>query len=226
MDHSFNERVQQMLIQIVPFFMAIVFHEFGHGFVAKLWGDRTATDAGRLTLNPLAHIDPIGTVALPILNMVTGFPLFIGWAKPVPINPTRFRKYRPGLFWVAIAGPATNIIMAFLSALFLCAFLKWAPEDFSLYRPIAMMANVGIQINFVLAIFNLFPLPPLDGSKILESFLNYNATQILRQLERYSFFILIALLWSGAFSVIERPVNFLHHIAMAVGQAVFAINLG
>ncbi len=225
MDNSFNERVQQMLIQIVPFFMAIVFHEVGHGFIAKQWGDKTASDAGRLTLNPLVHIDPIGTVLIPVVNMVTGIPLLFGWAKPVPINPTRFRKYRQGLFWVALAGPATNVIMAFLSALFLCAFVKWAPEDFALYRPIAMMAAVGIQINFVLALFNLFPLPPLDGGKILESFLSYNATQVLRSVERYSFFILLALLWSGAFSVIERPVTFMTHLAMGIGQMVFNVNL-
>jgi Zn-dependent protease len=225
MDNSFDVRVQQMLIQIVPFFMAIVIHEFGHGYVAKLWGDRTATDAGRLTLNPLVHVDPIGTIAIPVINMVTGIPFLFGWAKPVPINPSRFRKYRPGLFWVALAGPGSNILMAFLSAFFLCAFVKWAPETFSLYRPIAMMAMVGVQINFVLALFNLFPLPPLDGGRILESFLSYNGNQVLRKIERYSFFILLALLWSGAFSVIERPVNFMTHIAVGVAQGAFGINL-
>jgi Zn-dependent protease len=225
MDHSFNERVQQMLIQIVPFFMAIVFHEFGHGFIAKQWGDNTASDAGRLTLNPIVHIDPIGTVLIPVINIVTGIPLLFGWAKPVPINPSRFRKYRQGLFWVSLAGPATNIIMAFLSAFFLCAFVKWAPEDFSLYRPIAMMAMVGIQLNFVLALFNLFPLPPLDGGKILESFLSASATQVLRSVERYSFFILIALLWSGAFQILSGPVEFMTHLAVAAGQMVFNVSL-
>src|SRR5690606_13523884 len=108
MDSSgFELRIQQMMIQIVPFFAAIVFHEFAHGWMAKRWGDTTATDAGRLTLNPVAHIDPIGTVAIPVMNMITGIPLLFGWAKPVPINPSRFKKYRPGLFWVSLAGPGS-----------------------------------------------------------------------------------------------------------------------
>ncbi len=218
---DFNERVQQMLIQIVPFFMAIVFHEFGHGFVAKMWGDRTATDAGRLTLNPLVHIDPIGTVAIPIINMVTGIPLLFGWAKPVPINPTRFRKYRQGLFWVSMAGPGTNFIIGFFSALMFGAFVKFVPQDFSLFEPIYKMMIAAIQINFALGLFNLLPIPPLDGAKILESFLGYNATQMLRQAERYSFFILIALLWSNALAFLGIPITFLTHLALDVSSVFF-----
>lgn len=217
------ERVQQMTIQIVPFFMAIVFHEFGHGLAAKLWGDRTATDAGRLTLNPLAHIDPIGTVAIPVLNMVTGIPLLFGWAKPVPINPTRFRKYRAGLFWVSLAGPGTNIVIGFFAALIFGALYKFVPPDFSLYEPIMRMAIAAIQINFALALFNLLPIPPLDGAKIIESFLNYNGTQILRQLERYSFFILIALLWSNALSFLGGPISVLTHFALNFSQMIFGL---
>ena len=218
------ERIQQMTIQIVPFFMAIVIHEFAHGFVAKLWGDRTATDAGRLTLNPLAHVDPIGTVAIPMLNMITGIPLLFGWAKPVPINPSRFRKYRPGLFWVSLAGPGINIIVGFFSALMFGLFYKFVPSDFSLYEPLLRMMIAAIQINFALALFNLLPLPPLDGAKILESFAGYETGQILKQVERYSFFILIALLWSNALSFLSAPIGFLTQLALSFSQAVFGLN--
>ena len=224
MDISLAERVQQMTIQIVPFFLAIVFHEFGHGWIAKVWGDNTASDEGRLTLNPLVHVDPIGTVAIPMLNMITGIPLLFGWAKPVPINPSRFRKYRQGLFWVSIAGPGINVIVGFLSAILFGAFYKFVNSDFSLYEPLMKMLIASVQINFALALFNLLPIPPLDGSKILESFLNYEATQMLKQVERYSFFILIALLWSNALSFLGGPITAMTHAALGISQMIFGMN--
>lgn len=225
MDPTLVERVQQMTIQIVPFFMAIVFHEFGHGLVAKIWGDNTATDAGRLTLNPIVHIDPIGTLAIPMINMITGIPLLFGWAKPVPINPTRFRHYRQGLFWVSIAGPGINVIVGFFSAILFGVFYKYVTPDFSLYEPLLKMMIAAININFALALFNLLPIPPLDGSKVLESFLNYNGTQVLKQFERYSFFILIALLWSNALSFLNGPITYMTHAALGITQAIFGLNL-
>lgn len=224
MDFALAERVQQMTIQIVPFFMAIVFHEFGHGLIAKVWGDDTATAAGRLTLNPLVHVDPIGTVAIPMINMVTGIPLLFGWAKPVPINPSRFRKYRQGLFWVSIAGPGINVFVGFVSALAFGVFYKYVTPEFALYEPLLKMMIASIQINFALALFNLLPIPPLDGSKILESFLSYDGTQMLRQVERYSFFILIALLWSNALSFLNGPITLMTHAALGISQALFGLS--
>lgn len=224
MDFDLAERVQQMTIQIVPFFMAIVFHEFGHGLVAKIWGDNTATDAGRLTLNPIVHIDPIGTLAIPMLNMITGIPLLFGWAKPVPINPSRFKHYRQGLFWVSIAGPGINVIVGFISALLFGVFYKYVTPEFSLYEPLLKMMIAAININFALALFNLLPIPPLDGAKVLESFLDYNGTQMLKQVERYSFFILIALLWSNALSFLNGPISYMTHAALGITQAIFGLN--
>ncbi|MBC7386106.1 MAG: site-2 protease family protein [Cryobacterium sp.] len=218
-------RVQQMMIQIVPFFGAIVFHEFGHGWMAKRWGDRTATDAGRLTLNPLVHIDPIGTVAIPIMNMVTGIPLLFGWAKPVPINPNRFRSYRQGLFWVSMAGPGSNIILGFFSAILFSIFYKFIPENFFLYEPLVKMTIAAVQINFALAIFNLLPLPPLDGAKIVESIGNHQTAQILRQVERFSFIILLALLWSNALSFLGGPILLMTHFALNLSTSLFGITL-
>ncbi len=212
-----------MTIQIVPFFMAIVFHEFGHGIVAKYWGDNTAKDAGRLTLNPIPHIDPIGTVAIPMINMITGIPLLFGWAKPVPINPSRFRKYRQGLFWVSLAGPGANVIVAFATAIGLGIFVRYVPETFSLHEPVQRMMGAAIQINFALALFNLLPLPPLDGSKIIESFIGYNGTQFMRKIEQYSFFILLGLLWFNVLSFLNGPISFFTHIALWVAQSVFGL---
>lgn len=222
---TFQARVQMMILQIVPFFMAIVFHEFGHGWMAKKWGDNTATVSGRLTLNPLAHIDPIGTVLIPVINMVTGFPLFFGWAKPVPINPNRFRKYRPGLFMVSLAGPAVNVILGFFFALAFAAFLRFVPDNFTLYKPLALMIQYAISINFMLAAFNLLPIPPLDGAKILESFVGYNGARIMAELERYSFIILLALLWFNLLSFLQGPVIAMTQFAMGIGMRLFGIAL-
>lgn len=221
MDFDFQSRLQMAFLQIVPFFMAIVFHEFGHGWMANKWGDRTALDSGRLTLNPAAHIDPIGTLLIPMINMVTGIPLMFGWAKPVPINPSRFRKYRPGLFWVALSGPGANFVLAFLSAVVWAILVRWLPEDFVFYKELIGMTQVAIQINFALAFFNLLPLPPLDGSRMLESFLGYEATQKLRVIESYSFFILIALLWSGVLNFLGGPIYYFSNLfAKAAFMAV------
>src|SRR5690348_616427 len=136
---SFAERIQVLSIQLVPFIMAVVFHEYAHGFIANQWGDPTAKKMGRLTLNPIPHMDPYGTLIFPIINMLTGMNLLFGWARPVPINPTHFRKYRPALFWVSIAGPGMNFILAFLSAFAFCAIQAWLPRSFYLFEPLLAM---------------------------------------------------------------------------------------
>lgn len=220
---DFSVNIQRFAVQFVPFMIAVVFHEWAHGFIAHRWGDSTAKDEGRLTLNPLAHIDPMGTVLFPAINMITGIPLLIGWAKPVPINPTRFRKYRPGLFWVSIAGPAMNFLIAFLCACVFVAMIKFVPHDFYLFDPLVAMARVGVSLNFWLALFNLIPLPPLDGSKIIQSFLSYNATQKYETLAAYSFYIFIALLLTGALSVLMYPVNVLTSITLGIAGLIFGL---
>jgi Zn-dependent protease len=219
--------IQLLSVQMVPFIMAVVFHEYAHGWVANKWGDTTAKDQGRLTLNPVPHMDPIGTVAFPLINMLSGMNLLIGWAKPVPINPSRFRKYRPGLFWVSLAGPGMNVLLAFLSAVALVSIVFWMPRDFYLYDPLHKMAQTSIVLNYWLAVFNLIPLPPLDGSKIVESFLSYDATRKYESIAQYSFFILMALLLSGALSVLSEPIFFLAsgtaNLVAMVMAAVFGI---
>ncbi len=220
---SFAERMQMISIQIVPFFLAVVAHEFGHGYVAYRWGDTTAKDAGRLTLNPLPHLDPIGTVLFPLINMISGMTLLFGWARPVPIDPRLFKKYRPGLFWVSFAGPGMNFLLALFSAAIFCAMRLWVPEDFYLHKPLISMAAISISINYALGIFNLIPLPPLDGSKMIQSFLPHHWAMKYESLTRFSLFILIALLLTGALSVLRYPIVFATELTLYGMALVFQL---
>jgi Zn-dependent protease len=194
--------------------------------VAYRWGDTTAKSQGRLTLNPLSHIDPIGTLLFPIINMVSGMSLLIGWAKPVPINPNRFKKYRAGLVWVSLAGPGMNFILAIVSAALGCAIELWVPEDFYLFEPLVKMAYVSIQMNFMLGIFNLIPLPPLDGSKVIEAFLPYEAARKYESIAQYSYLILILLMFSGAFSYLGYPIYLLYRNTLVIMRSIFGLTTG
>ena len=220
---SLSQNVMVLAIQFVPFMIAVVFHEFAHGYIARQWGDTTAQDQGRLTLNPVPHIDPLGTLVFPILMMLSGLHFLIGWAKPVPINPTRFRKYRPGLFWVSLAGPGMNFLLAVVSAILLCVLLKFSTPDFYFYEPLTEMAKMSVGLNIMLGLFNLIPLPPLDGSKIVESFLSYNATQTYEKIAPYSFFILIALLMTGLLNVLSPVTYFLANGIFALVGPIFGL---
>ncbi|MBI4925876.1 MAG: site-2 protease family protein [Bdellovibrio sp.] len=222
-DHSLTDRLQMMLIQAVPFVMAIVFHEFAHGFVANKFGDTTAKNMGRLTLNPLPHLDPIGTILFPAINMILGINLLFGWARPVPINPTQFTKYRAGLFWVSLAGPGMNFLLAIISSLMFCLINHYIPANFYLYEPLIAMAYISISLNYALAIFNLIPLPPLDGSKMVESFLSYETARKYEAISQYSFFILLGLLWIGAFQMLTYPINFLTQVTLYLASAFFGL---
>lgn len=220
-----QEGLQRLGYQFVPFLLAVVGHEFGHGLMAYFWGDHTAKDSGRLTLNPIPHLDPIGTVLFPVINMVSGIPILFGWAKPVPIDPKRFRKFRPGLFWVALAGPGANFIMAFMCALILVLMVKFVPHDFILFKEFSAMLEIGVFINYGLGFFNLIPLPPLDGGRIIESQLSYPAQQKFEQLSQYSFFILIALMFTGVLSLLSKPIMFMGNITIGIMAQLFGIPL-
>lgn len=225
---SFAEGIQRLSIQFVPFFMAVIFHEFAHGFVAHRWGDDTAKNAGRLTLNPIPHVDPIGTILFPLINMAAGTSFLFGWARPVPINPSRFKKFRAGLFWVSFAGPGMNFLLALFSAIVFYGMQLWVPHDFYLFEPLTGMTLAAIPLNIALGVFNLIPLPPLDGSKIVEAFLPYEAARKYESIAQYSFFILIGLLMTGAFRVLEFPIRLgtllvLDSVAIAFGLPKVAL---
>jgi Zn-dependent protease len=167
----------------IPLLYSIIFHELAHGWVAYRMGDPTAKLLGRLSLNPLKHLDPVGTIML----FVFGF----GWAKPVPVNFGRLRDRRKGMIWVSAAGIITNMLLAF-SALFLTRLLSLPPSS----MPAELLYYLA-QINIMLAAFNLIPLPPLDGSKILMGFASPNVQNFFFRIERYGLFIVIALLYFG-----------------------------
>lgn len=224
MDH-FQAGLQRLGYQFVPFLLAVVGHEFGHGFVANLWGDKTAKDAGRLTLNPIPHLDPIGTLLFPIINMVAGVNLLFGWAKPVPIDPRQFRKFRPGLFCVAIAGPFSNFLIAFFCAFLMCALVKFVEPTFFFYEELKTMLEIGVFINYGLGFFNLLPFPPLDGSKIVESMLPYPAMLKYEKLSQYSIVLLLVLMFTGAISYLNGPILFLGTFTLRLVSALFGVTL-
>jgi Zn-dependent protease len=216
-----NLDFEQLALQFVPFMAAVVFHEFAHGWMANRWGDSTALRAGRLTLNPAPHIDPFGTVIFPMISMLGSFPILFGWARPVPIDPGKFKKYRPGLFWVSFAGPLMNVVLAIVSALVLMGMRRFVPETFSLFYPLHEMARVSVLMNVALAVFNLLPLPPLDGSKMIEAFLPYNATRAYESFAQYSFYIFLALMMTGALRFLLIPAQWLAQAILIGAATVF-----
>ena len=192
--------LQTLLIWIIPILFAITLHEAAHGWVASKFGDHTARMMGRVTLNPVKHIDPVGTILVPaaLLIMSTGF--IFGWAKPVPINFNALRSPKSGMIWVALAGPGANLIMAI--GWLLVFFLAIKMNIPILQR----MADAGILINILLAVFNLLPIPPLDGSRVISALLPNPLAYKYNQLEQYGLFILIGLMYFGGFAKIVKPM--------------------
>ncbi len=201
--------IQKIAAAALPILFAITVHEAAHGYVAKYFGDLTAERMGRITLNPLKHIDPIGTLVLPLISLMLGGILF-GWAKPVPVNFANLRHPKKDMLWVAMAGPASNFLMALCWG-FLRVRLDLFPpsaQDFLLY-----MSEAGIQINLVLMVLNLIPLPPLDGGRMAISLLPMQAAIAYSRIERYGMLILISLLFTGVLNMILWPaVSLLRHL--------------
>lgn len=187
-------------ILIVVFLIAVILHEVAHGWVAWKLGDPTAKLAGRLTLNPIAHIDPIGTIFFPMILILTGAPIIFGWAKPVPINFSLLRNPKQGMLWVSAAGIITNLLLAIGFSI----LLRLGLFPYNSYGWVFL--NYGILINLVLAVFNAIPIPPLDGSRVVLGFLPPNLARSYMQMERYGFVILIGLLWLGILGRIIWPV--------------------
>lgn len=183
-------------LRIPALLIAITFHEYAHARMAYYFGDTTAKNQGRMNLNPINHLDPIGTIMI----LLVGF----GWAKPVPINPYRFSQYRSGLRWVSFAGPLSNLILAFISLL--CYYLLLTYGLITYGNLFSLFLEVLVTLNIMLAIFNLLPIPPLDGSKILMSFLPDSYLGYYQQLERYAPIILILFIVTGAFRFIIIPL--------------------
>ena len=192
---DFPNLIQTVLIYALPVLFAITVHEAAHGYVARHFGDHTAYMMGRLTLNPLKHIDPIGTIAMPLLlYFATSGAFLFGYAKPVPVDFGQLRHPKRDMVWVALAGPASNFIQAILWALFLVVALAFGVQE----RFFLDMARAGVLVNLVMWAFNLFPLPPLDGGRVLAGLLPRGKAQVLlARIEPFGFFIVMGLVIAG-----------------------------
>ena len=203
--------LRELAIFAIPLFLGITCHEVAHGYVAYLLGDPTAKNAGRLTLNPIKHLDPLGTLVLVITRR-------IGWAKPVPIDPRYFKNYRRDILLVSAAGPAANFILAFGFYFLYLAVNQILPMvspnvQQNILLPMAYITSAGVLVNFILGIFNLIPIPPLDGSKILASLLPPHIANQYMQIERFGFFIILILVFTGILGKgLGYVVNFIYKI--------------
>ncbi|MBU0665596.1 MAG: site-2 protease family protein [Proteobacteria bacterium] len=199
-----NDTILQFIILAPPLLLALTVHEFAHGYVAFRLGDPTAKALGRLTLNPLKHLDPLGTIAF--------FVFHIGWAKPVPVNPSYFKNPQKDMLWVALAGPATNLIMAVISALMtrmlwlLAKIIPYSALTEAVLVPLNSTLIASVWINLVLCIFNFLPVPPLDGSRILAGILPPDLARSYASIERYGFIFLIILAATGVLSKLIIPL--------------------
>lgn len=193
--NNINQIIFGIAESLPGFLLAIVSHEAAHAWMANKFGDPTAKNQGRLTLNPAAHYDPWGTIFFPLLAAFTNFAM-IGWARPVPIDVRNFKKIRAGIFWVSFAGPLANLILGILSAIFLALIATQVSPDWDFYTIFIRMLRYSVFVNFILAFFNLIPLPPLDGSKMVSSFLKGQALYRYESFARYTplIFIVVMLL--------------------------------
>ena len=190
--------VQQLAIQLPPLLFALTVHELAHGWVAFRLGDPTAKLAGRLTMNPLKHLDPLGVLAFVIMK--------IGWAKPVPVDPRYFRNPQKDMLLVALAGPGSNVLLAIASALLARVLVSVPVLPLFVLQPLVGMLVASVWINIMLAVFNIIPSPPLDGSKVLMGVLPPEAARSFARIEPFGFFILLALFYTGVIGALILPI--------------------
>jgi Zn-dependent protease len=210
---DFAQIARQIIIAAFPVLIAIVFHELSHGFVANRLGDPTAKMMGRLTLNPIAHIDPFGTILMPLMLLIfTNGQFVFGYAKPVPINPMNFKNPRRDMAISAAAGPVTNILLAIVSLIilkFIFVPLSFVlPESVSapVMTPLIMILQASVVMNVVLASFNMIPIPPLDGGRVLTGLLPYKQALSFSKIEPFGFIIVLVLIATGIANIFVMPI--------------------
>ncbi|UOF02034.1 site-2 protease family protein [Bdellovibrio bacteriovorus] len=205
-------------IYFIPFLFALCFHEFAHGWMAKKRGDNTAEMMGRLTMNPVAHMDMIGTLVLPIVSILFASPIFFGWAKPVPVNSRNLKNPRIDMFWIAIAGPLSNVLLAFVGAIVIAVVAKYFLAA-SYASGVIEILKTFIVTNLFLAFFNILPLHPLDGGKVLARFLPAQLNYKLEQNEHITSMVLMALVLTGTLKILSVPViwSYNHLVTLALG---------
>lgn len=221
-----EDTIRKIAVWALPVLIAVVFHEVAHGWVAYRLGDPTAARLGRLTLNPIAHVDLYGTIIIPLVLIISNAPFLFGYAKPVPVNFQNLKNPKRDMIWVALAGPMMNLLLALGCILFLKAALPLLSAmaggsaespvvDF--FTPVALMAKNGVLINIVLAVFNAFPLPPLDGGRVLVGLLPEPQSSLLARIEPFGFLVLFVLLMTKTLdNVIGPPTDFLIRLYLAL----------
>lgn len=209
----------KLAIYFVPFLFSLSFHEYAHGWVAKLRGDNTASQMGRLTMNPISHIDPIGTLILPVLAILFNSPIFFGWAKPVPVNSRNLKNPRTDMFWVALAGPVSNIFLALIGSIIL-AVVAVQLRTSAYFTTAVSLLKMFVGMNLFLAFFNIIPLNPLDGGKVIARFLPTSIAYKLEQNEHITSMILMFLILTGALRFLAFPVEWTSNffIGIALGM--------
>lgn len=219
-----SDLILRLIIQLPPLMLAISVHEMAHGYVAFKRGDYTAKMLGRVTLNPIKHIDPVGTVLVPIMLAFSGTGVIFGWAKPVPVSSRNFKSPRKDNALVSLAGPASNFILAaFLALIF--RILLWVPGynaimSSAVLKPLVFMIIFGIRISVILGVFNLIPVHPLDGSHIVQGMLPAHQAQVYSRHERYGYIILLVLLFTGILWTIIGPF---YSVIISLISSIFAI---
>lgn len=201
--------MQRIAVCALPVLFAITVHEVAHGWIALRLGDKTAMMLGRLTLNPIKHIDPVGTILLPGIMLAIGTGFIFGWAKPVPVTWENLRHPKRDMALVAVAGPLANLLMALIWAFVMkLGYTLVAPSAAWIAHPLIYMGEVGVSINIVLMVLNLLPIPPLDGSRVITSVLPDRMVGKFNRIENYGFLILLLLLATGVLEIIMRPLVF------------------
>lgn len=208
----------------LPLLFSLCVHEFAHGWMAKRFGDLTAFYRGRLTLNPIAHIDYLGTLLLPLFLLMTNSSFFFGWAKPVPVDSGAFQNPKKEMFWVAFAGPLSNIFLALIGTLALVVFhIVHSIDMLPAHQAVFSMMEMIIYINMLLAIFNLIPLHPLDGGKVIARFLPVRWNIFLESNQKYSYILLIALVFLGGFHYLAKPILFSSQALIASAEWLYLL---
>lgn len=211
------ELLYKIAVIYVPFMFALCFHEYAHGWMAMKKGDNTALQMGRLTMNPMAHIDMLGTVVLPLMALLMNIPVFFGWAKPVPFNPRNLKNPKADTFWIALAGPLSNVLLALVSTLTIFLLVHLGPGAAWKNATITLLAAF-IRVNLFLAIFNMIPLHPLDGGKVLARFLPADINYKLEQNEAASGMILLVLIITGMLAILAWPVEMAYKVLIGLAM--------